>query len=217
VTDPNELLAAGLASTRAYWEKKATADGDDCARIEMSSRAQRMRFENFLVHHDFTNASLLDIGCGAGGFFDHLSQRNFTGDYLGVDLTPEMVERCRSRFPSGHFECRNILEWPTEQRWDYTLAFSIHNVRMPGGRELLEGVTRRQFELCRRGAHVDLLTDRYEGFDPHIQPWRAEEILTLALAITPYVVLRHDFLPNALSVTLYREPLIDTHPHLVLG
>jgi SAM-dependent methyltransferase len=215
--DPNDLLAAGLADTRAYWEKKATAAGDDCARIEMSSRAQRMRFENFLVHHDFATASLLDVGCGAGGFFDHLGQRGFTGDYLGVDLTPEMVARCQARFPESHFECRNILEWPTERRWDFTLAFSIHNVRMTGGRELLESVTRRQFELCNRAAHVDLLTDRYEGFDAHIQPWRAEEILSLALSITPYVVLRHDYLPNAMSVTLYREPLIDTRLDLLLG
>jgi len=87
---------------------------------------------------------------------------------------------------------------------------------MPGGRELLRRVTRRQFELCRRAAHVDLLTDRYPGFDPHIQSWRVEEVLTLALSITPYVALRHDYLPNAFSVTLYREPLIDSCPGLLL-
>lgn len=70
--------------------------------------------------------------------------------------------------------------------------------------------------MCRVAAHVSLLTDRYTGFASHIQPWRVEEILTLALDITPFVALRHDYLPNDFSVTLYRQPLIDTRTDLLL-
>ena len=214
--DPDDLLAAGLADTRAYWEEKATVEADDCARIEMSARGQRMRFENFCLHHDLNDASVLDVGCGPGGFLAHLRQRGFTGDYLGIDLAKAMVTRSRERFPESRFERQDILTWDTSQRWDYVVAFSIHNVRKPGGWDLLQEVTRRQFGFCRRAAHVDLLTDRYPGFDAHIQPWRPEDVLTFALSITPYVVLRHDFLPNAFSVTLYREPLIDTRAGLLL-
>ncbi len=42
------------------------------------------------------------------------------------------------------------------------------------------------------------------------------QVLALALEVTPWVVLRHDYLPNDLSVTLYREPLIDTRNDLML-
>ena len=211
-----ESTTAGLAGVQAYWEKKAAAESNDCARIESGPRGQRMRFENFTIHHEIEEASILDIGCGVGDFHEHLHRRSFRGRYLGVDLADAMIARSRERFPVASFEQRDVLAWPTDERWDYTVSFAIHNVRMLGGRELLESVTRRQFELCRRAAHVDLLTDRYPGFDPHIQAWRAEEVLSLALSITPYVVLRHDYLPNDFSVTLYREPLIDTRRGLLI-
>ncbi len=97
-----------------------------------------------------------------------------------------------------------------------TLAIAIHNVRFGGAEELLVATMRRQFELCTRAAHISLLTDRYQGFADHILPWRAEQVLGFALEISPNVVLRHDYLPNDFSVTLYREPLIDTRPGLLL-
>lgn len=213
---PNEPTASGLAGVQAYWEKKAANETADFARIESGPRGQRMRFENFALHHDLEDASILDIGCGVGDFHEHLRRRSFRGRYLGIDLADGMIARCRERFPEACFERRDLLSWQTDERWDYTVALAIHNIRMPGGWELLESVTRRQFELCCRAAHVDLLTDRYAGFDPHIQSWNAEKVLGLALSITPYVVLRHDYLPNDFSVTLYREPLIDTRGGLLL-
>lgn len=199
-----------------YWNAKASGEASDCARIESGQRAQRMRFENFVIHHDLAGARVLDVGCGVGDFYDHLQRRGVACGYHGVDIAGQMIERCRERFPAARFEVADVTRWTPEEPCDYVVSFAIHNVRMEGGRELLETVTRRQFELCTRAAHVSLLTDRFAGFDPHIQPWRAEEVLSLALSLTPYVVLRHDYLPNDFSVTLYREPLIDTRSDLFL-
>ncbi|RFC47011.1 MAG: Ubiquinone/menaquinone biosynthesis C-methylase UbiE [Verrucomicrobia bacterium] len=209
-------LESTLDSVRDHWDKMATATPDDCAKVDASLRAQRMRFEAFVVHHDLEGKSILDVGCGVGDLWMHLRRKGIQCDYLGVDISPEMIRRCRERFPEAAFETRNVLEWTPERSFDYIVAFGIHNVRVDSGRELLERVTRRQFELCTEGAHTSILTDRYLGFAPQIQPWRAEEILTLALDITPFVVLRHDYLPNDFSLTLYRKPLIDTRPGLLL-
>jgi len=206
----------GLERAKTYWDKRATESATDCERVEQSKRTQRMRFEVFVLNHDLNGKSLLDVGCGAGDLYDHLQARGIHCNYTGIDISEEMVRRCRQRFPGVRFEQRNILDWTPGQQWDYTIAVGIHNIRIEGGRELLENVTRRQFELCTVASHISLLTDRYTGFAPHIQPWRAEGILTLALDITPYVVLRHDYLPNDFSVTLYRQPLIDTRTDLLL-
>lgn len=209
-------LGPALDSLRAHWDRMATSTADDCSKVDASLRAQRMRFEAFVIHHDLAGASILDVGCGVGDFYAHLERRQIAADYFGADLSLKMVERCRERFPTGKFEAVNILDWNPPERFDYTTAFAIHNVRVEDGDKLLRDVTRRQFDLCRRAAHISLLTDRFAGFAPHIQPWRAEEVLTLALSITPYVTLRHDYLPNDFSVTLYRQPLIDVRKDLLL-
>ncbi len=212
-------LDQGLDAVRTYWDERATRHGDDCVKIESSKRAQRMRFENFVLAHDLGGRSVLDVGCGTGDLLEHLGRRGVTCSYVGVDLSGEMIAAARAKHGAGTFEAANILEWdPADEsrRFDYVTSFAVHNVRVPGGRELLEKLTRQQFALCRVAAHVSLLTDRFKGFDAHIQPWRAEEVLSLALSITPYVVLRHDYLPNDFSVTMYREPLIDTRRDLLL-
>jgi SAM-dependent methyltransferase len=175
-----------------------------------------MRFEVFVLNHDLRGKSVLDVGCGVADFWYHLQARGIVCEFVGVDISMEMIRRCRLRFPALRFECVNIVEWDPARSFDYSVAFGIHNIKVEDGRELLERATRRQFELSRVAAHICLLTDRCQGFAKHIQPWRAEAILELALDITPYVLLRHDYLPNDFSVTLYREPLIDTRRDLIL-
>jgi SAM-dependent methyltransferase len=204
-----------LSPLRAFWNAKATGSASDPERIEFSPRSQRVRFAVFLREHDLSGRRVLDLGCGVGDFWQHLRRRGIACDYLGVDLSPEMVRRCKERFPEGKFECRNILDWQPDRPFDYVVSFGIHNIVVPNGRHLLEQVTRRQFELASVAAHVSLLTDRFAAFAPHIQPWRAEEVLALGLSITPCAMLRHDYLPNDFSLTLYRRPLIDTAPGLL--
>ena len=206
----NDAPGGGVDAVRRYWDKRASEETDACGKIESGPRGQRMRFENFRLGVVLEGSSVLDVGCGVGDFYGHLKACSIGCDYTGVDISAPMVEQARRRYPAGRFEVANILETADEKVADYTVAFAIHNVVVPGGWQLLEAITRRQFALCRVAAHVDLLTDRFQGFDPHIQSWRAEDILALALEITPYATLRHHYLPNAFSVTLYREPLIDT-------
>ena len=200
-----------------YWEQRARAGVDDCARVEWSRRTQLMRFEAFLAGNDLKGKSVLDVGCGVGHFAERLQARRLDCQYQGIDISPDMIARCRQRLPSVCFECvPDIDAWRPERRFDYSVAFGIHNVKVDGLREILERVTRRQFELSCIATHVSLLTDRFTGFAEHIKSWRAEEILEMALGITPYVVLRHDYLPNDFSITLYHEPLIDTRKDLIL-
>jgi SAM-dependent methyltransferase len=199
-----------------FWDERAASSATDAERVDSNRRSQRMRFESFVLTHDLVGRSILDVGCGVGDLYGHLRDREIACDYLGVDLSSQMIARCREKYPDGKFEQANILEWADEPRFDYTIAVAIHNVRVDGGRELLERLTRKQFALCRVATHLSLLTDRYAGFAPHIQPWRAEEVLTMALAITPWVTLRHDYLPHDFGITLYRKPYIETQPGLLL-
>lgn len=207
-------MSAGddLKPVRDYWDRRARTLDNDCDRVESGRKGQRLRFEAFLTTHDLSGRSVLDLGCGVGDFFDRLRARKITADYHGLDTSPEMIRRARQRFPDGRFDEGDISG--VTRSYDYTVAFAIHNARVDRGREILEETLRRQFAAAAIASHMSLLTDRYRAFDSHLQAWRAEEILTLALSLTPYVMLRHDYLPNDFSVTLYRRPLIDSDPAL---
>jgi SAM-dependent methyltransferase len=195
---------------REYWNDRAARERTDGERIELSKRTQRARFGVFLRTVEAGRRSVLDVGCGVGDFWEYLREHDINCEYLGVDLSEQMINRASARFPEARFEVRDVLAWNPGRRFDYTVAFAIHNVRVTGAGDLLEQTLRRQFEWCDRAAHMSILTDRYRGYDAHILAWRAEEILTMALAITPFVSLQHHYLPHDFCVTLYRDALIDT-------
>ncbi len=204
-----------IHAVQQFWDERARQTRDDCAKVDTSQRTQRMRFEIFLQLHDLNGKSLLDVGCGVGDLWQHLKRRGIQCDYWGTDISPEMIRRCQERFPEAHFEVQNILTWEPTRYFDYVVAIAIHNIKVENGWQILKQTTQRQFELCRIATHLSLLTDRYQGFAEQIQPWRVEKVLEFALSITPYVVLRHDYMPHDFSITLYREPLIDTNPNLL--
>lgn len=203
---------SALDSLQRHWNEKAQSEGDDLAKVDTSARSQWYRFEMFSRYHELQCASVLDVGCGVGDFYTYSHKLAPTVSYTGVDLSESMVERCRQRFPDAEFEACDLLTWPTERRWDYVTAFAVHNIRVPGAAELLRDLTRRQFELCTRATHLSLLTDRFSGFADDILPWDPSEVLRMALEITPWVTLRHDYLPHDFSITLYRTPLADRDP-----
>jgi SAM-dependent methyltransferase len=51
--------------------------------------------------------SLLDLGCGIGGF-----RRSLTGSYTGIDINPEYVATARARFPDARFEVADATALP---------------------------------------------------------------------------------------------------------
>ncbi|MDA8094287.1 MAG: class I SAM-dependent methyltransferase [Betaproteobacteria bacterium] len=209
-------LDKDLQSIQTYWDTRAGSFADDCEKVDSSKRSQLMRFEAFLQLHPLSGKSVLDVGCGVGDLFAYLQAKHIDTDYTGFDISPVMVARCNERFPNATFESGNFLDWEPTRRFDYAVAVGIHNnVRTEHNKGLLKAITKKQFDLCSVAAHVSILTDRYEKFAPHMQAWRAEEVLELALDITPYVLLRHDYLPHDFSVILYHEPLIDTRKDLL--
>jgi SAM-dependent methyltransferase len=202
-------LLSSMASLQQHWDNMARQPGGDLAKVDTSAHSQSYRFMMFSRFNDLRGASLLDVGCGVGDFWAHLRGLAPDTRYTGVDLSAAMVERCRERFPEARFEAVNLLTWDTEERWDYVTAFAIHNIVTEKGWDILEANTRRQFEFCRVAAHLSLLTTQFQGYAPHIQPWDPARLLALAFSLTPYVSLRHDYLPHDFSITMYREPLAD--------
>lgn len=76
-----------------------------------------------------TGFSLLDLGCGYGALVDYLSNRFDTFDYVGLDVSEEMVHAARQqhRDKAGvAFETGSRPDRPA----DYCVASGIFNVRL---------------------------------------------------------------------------------------
>jgi len=66
---------------------------------------------------------LLDLGCGASHLYQYLREVNRDDvDYAGLDLSPEFIRLCRSKFPDRTYYCLDILDPAAEvPKCDYAV------------------------------------------------------------------------------------------------
>jgi SAM-dependent methyltransferase len=169
---------------------------------------QRMRHR---VHGELVGPhdNVLDVGSGIGQFRDHLEKAGFKGAYHGIDLIPDYVEHCRARFPDSTFELRDVFASDIQGEYDVIVASQVFNVRykQSDNQQVLQRFLTMAFAKCRKAVTVDLITSYVDFSVPDLYNFAPEEIFHFAKTLTPFVRLRHDYLPFEFSVQLFKSSL----------
>jgi SAM-dependent methyltransferase len=92
-----------------------------------SAASQALRFEQLSGLLPPSGFSLCDFGCGYGGYYDFLRERHAGFDYLGIDVSEEMVRRA-SELHAGQ-PARFVAAAQPPAPVDYVVASGIFNVR----------------------------------------------------------------------------------------
>jgi SAM-dependent methyltransferase len=131
LAEEHALVAVYRSTARYYGEKVrrhgATALGADW-RCEPT---QQMRFVQLLKLCAGSSAcSLNDLGCGYGALLQFLARRRRLRelDYLGVDVSPEMIAAARAAHPRHAH--RFVIGSQSPRVAHYSVASGIFNVRL---------------------------------------------------------------------------------------
>ena len=62
-----------------------------------------------LLSNDRGYGSILDVGCGLGGFTKIMSDRNGSARVVGCDISETAIGKARNLYPSLRFEVKNVL------------------------------------------------------------------------------------------------------------
>lgn len=63
-----------------------------------------------------TGERILDFGCGTGDLAARIAESG--AQVTGVDISPEMVERARKKYPQVRFECADGTSWRPDGKYD---------------------------------------------------------------------------------------------------
>lgn len=171
--------------------------------------SQRLRFEALLELGDFRGRTVLDAGCGFGDFLAFLNNAGAAPRrYVGLDMCPEMVSRCKERFSGGSasFFCADVLCFEPEQSFDLVVASGLFGLRSECSRERIAPTLRRLYSWADIGLAANFLSrlsPRHAKTGCYVDPRR---VWNIATALTPAVRLRHDYLPNDFTIYLRKTP-----------
>jgi len=189
----------------SYYERLIEQHGHSPLSCDFGSTASQTRkFEIIAGATDFSNKTILDIGCGFGDFVTYLKQEHTGFNYHGVDITPKMVEMARSQHPDTRFECRDVLQDPPDRIFDIVTSNGIFYLSGDNGWPFMKDMITQMFGLCTKVVAFNTLSTWADFMNE--EEFYADPVETLAFchSLTPYVTMRHDYMTHDFTVYLYR-------------
>ena len=151
--------------------------------------------------------SVLDIGCGFGGFYEWLQQQGITVDYTGADLNVALLDIARRRHPDATFVAADWHADDLRRRFDFVVSSSACNLTLDAhdNYEVAATMLARAYAVADRGVAFDFLSSYAEFTGPDAFHYQPERVFELAKRLTKRVTLRHDYPLFEFCVYLYPD------------
>lgn len=180
---------------------------DDIRTLASGTEERRqLRFDVLAAVGIESGASVLDLGCGFGDFYDYLERRGLECRYTGYDINPTLIEVARGKHPGARFEVRDVQseEFP---EFDFIVSSSAFNLRLTSqdNYAFIGDILKVCYEHSRRGAAIDLLSAYVDFESPEAFHYSPERVFSIAKKITKRVQLRHDYPLYEFCLYLYPD------------
>jgi ubiquinone/menaquinone biosynthesis C-methylase UbiE len=157
--------------------------------------------------HIFKNSTVLDVGCGQGDFGIFLKQRSITEQYFGIDISNEMVEKAKVKYPLGHY-LKNDFEETQLNPCDFVTAIGSFNIKHDDNQyDYLERNLRKCFETATKAVLVSLTINPANITLPpdHVTFMYSPAVVQQIVAeITDYYIINTAALPMEMFVALFK-------------
>jgi SAM-dependent methyltransferase len=167
--------------------------------------SQTKKFEVLSAALDHSDQSILDVGCGFADYADYLSERYLNIKYTGFDLSSEMIGKAKCRLPELDLRVVNLLEETDGTQYDIVNANGIFYLLGDQAPKLMQDLVTAMFQRCKKAVTFNSLSlwapERDSG-EFYANP---AEVVEWCRKLTPWVTLRHDYMPHDFTVYLYRN------------
>lgn len=160
---------------------------------------QLTRFQVMVTQENFANKTVLDIGCGFADFYGYLKSQSISCQYIGVDIMDEFVKQNQETYPEAHFICCDFMSQPERlPQADYVVSNGTMNFKLEDNFSYTKKFLQMAFSQAREKLIVDFLSSVITSNYPKgstVYYHSPNDILNIALDLTPNVRLIHDYAP----------------------
>lgn len=175
----------------------------------VSKEVQEVRFQQLvkILGDTKQSFSMLDFGCGFGDFYDYLVFHDFLPDYLGLDVSPEMIRSAKALHPSLEFINGELADMPfIAQQFDYVFLSGALNEVVDSDGSYAKAVIKELFNLSAKGMAFNLLNKKDDQIAQAVdlQSFYPDEIVSFCQEFARKVELIEDYLTSDFTILLRR-------------
>ncbi len=172
-----------------------------------NANSQIKKFEVLSKVIDLNGLSLLDIGCGFADYSTYLETRFKDITYEGYDISEKMIESARLLKPKTILSVKNIIDDDSNVRetHDIVTANGIFYLLGADAQSLMVKLVKAMYKRAKIAIAFNSLSSWSDKDDSN--EFKADPVETIEWCkrITPWVTLRHDYMPHDFTVYMYKE------------
>ena len=190
-----------------YYDTLLENTKTDFGRVGWGAKeSQIIRFEVLSGLGDFSNKSVLDVGCGLGGLLEFFKGNGVNCDYHGIDINPRMVSEAQSKHGDNHFSLYDLMEFSdAEVQYDYVISSGALNIEASDSKSMVEDKIVAMLKVAKIGVGVNFLSElartKNKG-EIYIDPGK---MLNFCLGKCSRVVALHNYMPHDVTFYLYKD------------
>lgn len=201
----SKKLDADFEYVRSRYQKRIAVDGTTFK--SMNSGTEEKQKLRHSIHSEIIKpgASVLDLGCGIGQFYENLKSSGIPFSYTGIDIVPEYIEHCKKNFPDAKFLLRNIFTDGIPGTYDVVIASQVFNAKFPNSDnfEIMKSFISLAFASSKYAISFDALTSYCDFFAPELFYYEPEKVFGFCKGLSRLVKLRHDYLPFEFTTQVF--------------
>ena len=127
-----------LLNTIARYRNRLHEHGFSEKTLGWDKGKQELRYNALLKHIPKNITSIVDVGCGLADGYEYLRELINDIQYVGIDIVPEFIDRCKERYPELLFYCSDYKTVKLNSNYEALIASGILNYNDVVNYQLIE-------------------------------------------------------------------------------
>jgi len=196
-----------------YFTKMLVDSENDHSAVAQSEVSHRKRFEKIYEIGDWDGKSVLDVGCGIGGFYKFILEKNKIINYTGYDINELMIKEAKIRHENikNKFTVKDIIDKPIKDRFNYVVSVGPFNLKFSenDNMNITEILLKRMYDISIDGFAISMTSSLSKKKNDKTYYYDPFEITSYISSFTQNYKLDHSFLPHDFVVFVYKKNLYD--------
>jgi len=148
-------------SLAEYFNQRVTKFGPSTDALQWNSTySQDTRYHVLMNDLPAQVKFICDLGCGCGDLYHYIKKYNLDYDYVGLDISANMIVAAQQAYPAGDFRCLSFDQCVSVDKFDVVIASGVFNLKCDNHEQYVLDTIETMLAKARYQVRFNMLSDK---------------------------------------------------------